>query len=336
MSQHASIVRFGRTLALLTGAAILAWSAGLSGESAAIAAPVAMAGAGLVAYLLHRARRAAEHARGMTNEVKSRWAAANSLADVAELTAQWLTGQLPAQPGYDGPVDVDEDELPGLAGLLAAVCRAGLLTTGSQAGYDGPGTGGYWRQHAAVEGLIGDHDYRRLQRICQQVGLRVTIGGPGVTVTFHNGHAWTTFGAARRDLADDRTGYGICGAAAVHELRIALPIVAYDPEPGRNDRLWPALAGFARQQEPPMSNLKCPTCESPEPRLHPATQAEGEVTALCPDPFHGDGFGLFEASRPGRHDVATCGCEPCAEARAFDRPEEAAPHQGSSGRGAER
>ena len=32
--------------------------------------------------------------------------------------------------------------------------------------------------------------------------------------------------------------------------------------------------------------LKCPTCESPSPRMHPATQAEGEVIALCPDPFH--------------------------------------------------
>lgn len=30
----------------------------------------------------------------------------------------------------------------------------------------------------------------------------------------------------------------------------------------------------------------CPTCQAPEPRLHPATQAEGEVTHLCPDPFH--------------------------------------------------
>lgn len=34
------------------------------------------------------------------------------------------------------------------------------------------------------------------------------------------------------------------------------------------------------------AELKCPTCESPEPRLHPASQAEGEVTHVCPDPFH--------------------------------------------------
>lgn len=37
------------------------------------------------------------------------------------------------------------------------------------------------------------------------------------------------------------------------------------------------------------TGLKCPTCESPSPRLHPATQAEGEVIAICPDDFHLDG-----------------------------------------------
>lgn len=31
---------------------------------------------------------------------------------------------------------------------------------------------------------------------------------------------------------------------------------------------------------------RCPTCDSPEPRLHPAIQADGEVTAICRDAYH--------------------------------------------------
>lgn len=34
---------------------------------------------------------------------------------------------------------------------------------------------------------------------------------------------------------------------------------------------------------------RCPTCDSPAPPLHPATQNEGEVTHLCADPFHAAG-----------------------------------------------
>lgn len=31
---------------------------------------------------------------------------------------------------------------------------------------------------------------------------------------------------------------------------------------------------------------KCPTCDSPDPRMHPATSSEGEVVAVCNDNFH--------------------------------------------------
>jgi hypothetical protein len=61
--------------------------------------------------------------------------------------------------------------------------------------------------------------------------------------------------------------------------------------------------------------LKCPTCESPEPRLHPATQAEGEVTHICPDPFHGAAEKemtreeMFEAGWGDHPDCAAKGCD---------------------------
>jgi hypothetical protein len=239
-------------LALLIALLLVARSTDLTWLRLVIAVPLAAAAAIAVPMFIHSRARRLERAGGMTAAVKARWAAAESLADVAELTAQWLLGQLPAQPGYHGPVDVDDldddvDVPLGMAGLLAGVNRAGMLTTGSQVGYTGPGYRGDWQQNAAVEGLIGGGDFRRLQQLCQQAGVKTAIGGPGVTVTVHNGRRWTIFGAARTDLGDTWTGYGMCGAGAGAALKTALAVVVYDPEPGRNDRLWKVLAEFAGQ-----------------------------------------------------------------------------------------
>lgn len=84
---------------------------------------------------------------------KAVWAEARSLAAVAARTARWLTGELAGQPGYCGPVDVDEDTAPGMTQVLIACKLAGFLTENSQAGSDEPGyDGAGWRQVAAVDG----------------------------------------------------------------------------------------------------------------------------------------------------------------------------------------
>lgn len=46
------------------------------------------------------------------------------------------------------------------------------------------------------------------------------------------------------------------------------------------------LRGLQMPESDISDPTRCPACESPEPRLHPATQSEGEVKSLCADGFH--------------------------------------------------
>jgi hypothetical protein len=46
-------------------------------------------------------------------------------------------------------------------------------------------------------------------------------------------------------------------------------------------------SAIAQAFRPTVDDLtRCPTCDSPSPALHPATQSEGEVTHICSDTFH--------------------------------------------------
>jgi hypothetical protein len=183
------------------------------------------------------------------------WEGAANLADVGELTALWLEGRIEHQAAYCSAVDVDEDGVPGLAALLAACCRAGLVTHQSQAGFAGVGyDGNWWEQRAAVEAFTTDDVLEHLTEMATAAGLSIQAGRAGrrtnnreaVDVTLCAGQAITGFGVilSRSHLADEWTGYGICQPPAVEEIIQAWQVLVYDPEWGRNDRLWPALARF--------------------------------------------------------------------------------------------
>ncbi len=55
----------------------------------------------------------------------ARWQRAETLQDLADLTASWLSGDIASQPGYYGRVDVDEDDAPGLTAALVASTESG-------------------------------------------------------------------------------------------------------------------------------------------------------------------------------------------------------------------
>jgi len=184
------------------------------------------------------------------------WAEPTTLAGLGELHAQWLEGRLRSQPGYCAPVDVDEDVVPGMAELFAACCRAGFVTTNSQAalaqdGYDGA----WWEQRAAAEGFADDATLDRLTAVATAAGLNIQAGRAGrrtshrqaVDVTIRDGRQHTGFGAilSVSHLADEWLGYGMCSDGAIDAVIDAWQVLVYDPEWDNNDRLWPALARFA-------------------------------------------------------------------------------------------
>jgi hypothetical protein len=190
----------------------------------------------------------------MSDADEAVWAACATAADVRAATVLWLTGAIRSQPGYCGPVDVDEDDAPGLTDALVALNRAGVLTNNSQAGADCAGfDGAHWQQFAAVDGLADDATVGWLVESLFGTGLQIAVNS-WVDVTFRDGRRYTRFGGEwsrkmRRHLRDEWTGYGVCQSSAVDELLACRRVVMYDPAFGRDDRLWPTLRAAAEARE---------------------------------------------------------------------------------------
>lgn len=207
--------------------------------------------------LIDRAYDRLGRMRPLARGDRNAWASAQTLADLGELTALWLEGRIRQQPGYAGPVDVDEDDAPGLTAALIACNRAGYVTSGSQAGFDGHDDDGtYWVQYAAVTGYADDPTLQRLIgclsgspfEVCAWAAAqRRPLFGWGrdedcCHVTYRDGIPVTGFG--RHSVADVAGIYAGSGDAAVDAAVAAWQVTVYDPEPGRND-LWQVLSQAA-------------------------------------------------------------------------------------------
>jgi hypothetical protein len=180
------------------------------------------------------------------------WAQTRTLADIGELTAQWLEGSIASVPGYcGGPAE----ETASLVPVLAAVNRAGFVTDQSQPGGSGDG----WEQRAAVSGFADDATLDALTRAarkapdglvllaCEAARFRLDYRS-ALPVTRSGGRDFTWFGAAlpRRHLRDSWIGYGECGREAVKAVCNAWQVTLVDTEWGREySPLWAVLADFA-------------------------------------------------------------------------------------------
>ncbi|MEV5204939.1 hypothetical protein [Streptomyces sp. NPDC053720] len=137
----------------------------------------------------------------MSRADRRRWSSARTVADLGELMALWLEGAIASRPGYaanHGP----EEETAHLVPTLAALCRAGMITTNSQPGLSGTGANGlWWEQRAAVECVVTDPDLlERLVAVTHDAGMLVRVNEPGgtgedpVVVTTCDGEPTAWFG----------------------------------------------------------------------------------------------------------------------------------------------
>lgn len=211
-------------------------------------------GAGVTAATLLRnlGRVLTEFGGPVARGERKTWAAAESLEDLCALTDRWLSGDLKSSPTYYGPVDVDEEDAPGLTEACRRLNRMGFLTDSSQAGSDGPGYDGRrWTQVAAVDGFAAPGLVALLTEglsgtpyVVQAFEPRRFGCGSRVPVTWVDGRPCTRFGGGLSARGIRQLWGGDVGEGAVRDLCAALQVVIYDPEPGRN-ALWADLAAVS-------------------------------------------------------------------------------------------
>lgn len=175
-----------------------------------------------------------------------RWAAAQSLPDLANLMALWCEGELSMWPGHPAPAD---PETSPLTHTLAAANRAGFLTDQSQPGSDSLGYDGLrWQQRAAVSGWIADEQLlTQIRHAGEAAGLLVLISHPrliphgqGAICTIRDGRPYTRFGGHLPAHALLHLWPSI-SRQALDQVVDAWQVCLIDPDIGRNDRLWPLL-----------------------------------------------------------------------------------------------
>lgn len=186
----------------------------------------------------------------MSRRDRLAWRSAHTIADLGQLMARWLEGDLKSWPGYQAGYGPD-DETRRLIPTLAALNRAGYLTTDSQPGEMGPGFDGSWFcQRAAVSGFVADRALlgQLLLAAADHALLTVVTGGQEaywpepIDVSTRNSETVTDFGAhlGRRDL---RCMWPVINGQAFTAVEQAWQVTIVAPDFGASgERMWPVLA----------------------------------------------------------------------------------------------
>ncbi|MFD6891937.1 DUF6919 domain-containing protein [Streptomyces sp. NPDC059957] len=212
----------------------------------------------------------------MSRADRRTWKSARTLADLGELTAQWLEGTLASQPAYLPNCGPDEESAE-LLDSLAALNRHGYLTTCSQPGTAGIGYDGrWWTQHAAVEGYLTDLSlYRRLLDAAAELALIVVVDDRGAdhrdepfVVTHVDGDPYTAFGA-RLGAVDLSAQYAVLHPEARRELAGAIHLAVIAPHygPAAHRAMWRALDQVTGLQAPDEDEDQGDTVDGARPSL---------------------------------------------------------------------
>jgi hypothetical protein len=165
---------------------------------------------------------------------RRRWKQAITLADLGELVIAWLNGEVTQTPGHLGsPCDETIQLIP----ALTVLNRAGFVTDNSQrADTRGDRTWNTW-----VSGFTSDEVLGRLDEAVAGTPLLLTACRGCHHECDQRADEW--WHCPWKDAADfwaercPRMG---------DELYGCWYVAVSDPEPGRNDLLWPALERIAR------------------------------------------------------------------------------------------
>jgi hypothetical protein len=183
----------------------------------------------------------------MKPQEQRRWSAAKNLAELGELTALWLEGELEETPGHGGP---PAEETRPFVPILAATNRAGAVTVNSQPGEDEMIKGGQWLQRATVDFLLPHEIADSLSAAAARRGLIVIRHGaaPATTdmdisalVTLNDGEPYTWSGRPA-GIDQLRYEYEYCSPELIAEVLQAEQVALIEPEWGPSTRVWDLLS----------------------------------------------------------------------------------------------
>lgn len=173
----------------------------------------------------------------MNRADRARWRSAKTMADLGGLVIAWMHGEITQTPGHCAP---PRDETVPLIPSLEIINRGGFVTDNSQLAETGA-DGETW--NTWVSGFASDATLALIRQACDGTVLEVSACRGHVHQCHHPGRVRGFFWACPwREC----TGFWIDRCPDMADvLRNCWFVVVEDPEPGRNDLLWPVLEVWA-------------------------------------------------------------------------------------------